>query len=514
MLAEGGRASMRAYPSSWGRRILDRMTIGACDVCVIGAGPAGFAAAMRAHDLGKRVIVVERGDCGGAGIHAGALSSKSMWHLANDYATAARTDRGYRANNGLDVSYPDMIESVRTAVAERRALLERQLSRLATPSPNGGVVTLIRGDARFVSPHAVEIKRHDGSVDKIEAKNFVIATGSRPRVPDGIDVDGDLVVTSDQIESFPSFPESMVIVGAGVVGCEYATIFASYGRTRIKLIDRQPRILPFEDEDVAEEVASSFESMGVVIHRASKLESLEVKDGKVEYVVTGADGKAQTLRVERALVSVGRISNTRDLGLEAAGVKLEKNGSIEVDNTRSAAPHIYAAGDATMDIALVNVAELEGRYAVESMFGLEPRRIHYEALSAIMFLKPEVASVGLNELKARQQKIPYRVGVVANRLVGRNIAMRETHGFVKLLAAPDTHRILGLRVVGPEASSAIQGIAFLIDQEATLEDIDRCVHPHPAITEGVQECARMLLGRSVMKVDVFGCEGMLRCGEG
>jgi dihydrolipoamide dehydrogenase len=471
---------------------------------------------MRAHDLGKRVVVVERGQVGGAGIHAGALSSKTMWHLSNDYAVAARTDRGYHATGGIEVSYPNVIESVRTAVAERRSLLDRQLASLAAPSANGGVVTLVRGSGRFVSPHALEVKRLDGTIEMIEAKSFLLASGSQPRVPDGIPVDGELVVTSDQIEAFKSFPESMVIIGAGVVGCEYATIFANFGKTRIHIIDRQPRILPFEDEDVAEEVASSFESMGVVIHRASKLESLQVVDGKVEYVITNSEqGKTETIRVERALVSVGRAPATKDLGLEAAGVKLDKGGGVVVENTRSTtAPHIYAAGDATMDIALVNVAELEGRYAVETMFGLEPRPIRYEALSAIMFLKPEVASVGLNELKAKEQKIPYRVGVVANRLIGRNIAMRETHGFIKLLASPDTHRILGLRVVGPEASSTIQGIAFLIDQEATLEDIDHCVHPHPAITEGVQECARMLLGRSVMKVDVFGREGMMRCGHG
>ena len=484
------------------------------DLCVLGAGPGGYAAAMRAHDLGKRVVIVERGQVGGAGIHAGALSSKTMWHLSNDYACAARADRGYHSVGGLEVSYPSVIESVRTAVSERRSLLDRQLAHLAIPSANGGIVTLVRGSARFTSPTTVEVKRHDGGVESIEATNFVIATGSRPRVPDGIPVDGEYVVTSDQIESFPSFPGSMVIVGAGVVGCEYATIFANYGKTKIHIIDRQPRILPFEDEDVAEEVASSFESMGVVIHRASRLETLKVADGMVEYVITNADGKLETIRVERALVSVGRIPNTADLGLEAAGVKLDKSGGITVENTRSSVPHIYAAGDTTMDIALVNVAEIEGRYAVESMFGLAPRPIRYEALSAIMFLKPEVASVGLNEIKAREQKIPYRVGVVANRLISRNIAMRETHGFIKVLASPGTHRILGLRVVGPEASSTIQGIAFLIDQEATLEDIDHCVHPHPAITEGVQECARMMLGRSVMKVDVFGPEGLLRCGAG
>jgi dihydrolipoamide dehydrogenase len=254
--------------------------------------------------------------------------------------------------------------------------------------------------------------------------------------------------------------------------------------------------------------------MGVVIHRASKLESLKIADGEVEYVITNAEGKSETIRVEKALVSVGRAPNTRDLDLEAAGGRLGQGGGVVVEHTRSTAPHVYAAGDTTMDIALVNVAELEGRYAVEAMFGLNPRPIHYEALSAIMFLRPEVASVGLNEMKAREKKIPYRVGVVDNRLVCRNLAMRNTQGFVKLLAHKDTGKILGLRALGPQASSTIQGVAFLIEMGATLDDIDRCVHPHPAIPEGVQECARMILGRSVLKVDVFGREGLMRLGEG
>lgn len=484
------------------------------DLCVLGAGPAGYAAAMRAHDLGKRVLLVERDRVGGAGIHSGALSSKTMWHLSNDFAGARRVDRGYRAPGGVEVSYPAVTESVRMAVAERRALLDRQLEALSKPSERGGSVTLVRGTARFVSPHAIEVTSATGTVEKLSAKNFLVATGSRPRIPDGIDCCGDVVVTSDHIESWTQFPESMVIVGAGVIGCEYATMFANFGRTKINIIDRQPRILPFEDEDVAEAVASSFEAGGVTIHRASKLESLKTVDGRVEYVITNAEGKTETIRVEKALLSVGRIPNTDTLNLEAAGVKLEKGGSIVATDTQSSVPHIWAAGDVTMDIALVNVAELEGRYAVEKMFGLDPRPIHYEALSAIMFLRPEVASVGLNETRARALKIPYRVGVVDNRLVNRNIAMRSTRGFVKLLAERDSSKLLGLRVVGPQASSTIQGIAFLIHMGASLTDIDHCVHPHPAVPEGVQECARMLLGRSVLKPEVFGPEGLLRCGEG
>jgi dihydrolipoamide dehydrogenase len=488
---------------------------GVWDLCVLGAGPAGYAAAMRGHDLGKRVLLIEKDRVGGTGIHAGALSSKTMWHLSNDYAVARLTDRGYRAPGGIEVTYPSVMECVHTATSERRQILDRQLEGLAKPLAAGGVITLVRGSAKFTDPHTIEIKKLDGSTETHKATSFLIATGSHPRIPKEYAVDGEIVVTSDHIESWKEFPKSMVIVGAGVVGCEYATMFASFGKTKINIIDRQPRILPFEDEDVAEEVAENFEALGITIHRASKLESLKVVDGQVEYVITGADGKSETIRVEKALVSIGRIPNTAGLGLESAGVELDKGGGIVVNCCQStSASHIWAAGDVTMDIALVNVAELEGRYAVEKMFGLEPRPIVYEALSTIMFLKPEVAAVGLNESQAKQQKIPYRVGVIDNRLVPRNTAMRSTRGFVKLLAAKDSTKILGLRVVGPQASSTIQGIAFLIHMGAKLEDIDHCVHPHPAIPEGVQECARMLLGRSVMKQDVFGPEGLLRYAEG
>ena len=477
------------------------------DLCIIGAGPAGFAAASRAWDLGKRVALIERGRVGGRGLTDGALSSKTLWHLSNDYARARRTDRGYRATD-VTVSFEDVSAALREAIGERGADLERQLAHLAAPSAQGGSVTRIEGSARFTSPSAVEVTGADGAALAVEADHFLVATGSVPRVPPGVAVDGALVVTSDHIEHLPRFPESMVIVGAGVIGCEYATIFANFGRTRVSLIDRQPRILPFEDEDVAEAVSRNFERMGIHIHRESSLQSLEARDGHVRYVVCDREGKhCEPIDVERALVSIGRVPNTRGLGLEAAGVALDKNGGVVVTDTQSSAPHVYAAGDVTADTALVNVAELEGRHAVERMFGAPTHRIPYEALSAIYFLAPEVAAVGINEQEARRRGLAYRVGVLGNRLIPRTIAMRATDGFLKLLVSRDEPaRILGMRAVGPQAATTIQGIAFLIEKGGTLDDIDACVHPHPAITEGVQECARAILGRSVFKPAAFGPE--------
>jgi dihydrolipoamide dehydrogenase len=252
----------------------------------------------------------------------------------------------------------------------------------------------------------------------------------------------------------------------------------------------------------------------VTIHRSSKLESLRVKDGMVEYVLSDCAGKTETFVVERALIATGRAPNLAGLGLERVGVKTERGGIVAQD-TRSSVLHIYAAGDVTADVALVNVAELEARHAVERMGDLDPPPLSYESLSTIMFLRPEVASVGLNETQAKAKGIPYYAAILSNALINRCIAMRETDGFIKLLAtrAPP-HKVLGLRVVGAEASSTIQGIALLIELCATLEVLNRSVHPHPAVTEGVQECARLILGNSIMKPEVFGGEGLVRLVEG
>lgn len=445
---------------------------------------------MRAHDLGKTVALVEAGRVGGTGLHTGALSSKTMWHLAMDYSRARKVGRGFKAGK-IEVSYSSVMDSVQEAVSERRTLLCYQLDQLADTG-----VELIRGRARFTSPHQVEVLGEQES-RLIDADKFLIATGSKPRIPEGIEVDGDRIITSDHVESWTDFPESMVIIGSGVIGCEYATIFGHYDRTKIFMIDRRDRILPFEDKDVADTVAKAFEGMGVTIHRSAQLKSLVADGGLVRYEVE-CDGATKSYEVERALISIGRVPNVAGLNLEAAGIPLNKRGGIVVEKGRTEVPHIFAAGDATTDMALANVAELEGRFAVETMFEEGCRPIDYRSMPTIMFLSPEVASVGLGEQQAKERGVAYRVASVRNHLISRNVAMRNTEGFIKLLAAPD-NTLLGLRVVGPQASSCIQGIALLIELGGKLEDIARCAHPHPAVTEGVQECARLLLGRSILK---------------
>ena len=472
------------------------------DVCVIGGGPAGFAAASRAWDLGRSVVLVERARIGGAGLHAGALSSKTLWELAKDYATACRTDRGYHVStHSLD--FDAVVGAVHAAVSERRATLEAHLAHMSAPSAAGGRIARKTGTARLSGPHRVAIERPDGAVEELHAEHVVICTGSSPRVLPAPAVDGRRVVTSDQIEDLPDFPQRLVVLGAGVVGCEYATIFARFGKSEVHLVDREARILPFEDEDVSGVVAAALRGSGLRIHHRSRLVDTVLRDDGVDCVLEGADGARTVVPSATLLLSVGRQPNTRGLGLEALGVELLPTGALKVEDGRSTVPWIWAAGDTTADIALANVAELEGRRVVERLSGAPSRPIPYDALSSILFVQPEVAAVGLNEQQARAKGIAHRVGVVGNSAVPRAVAMRATSGFVKLLAAPDG-RVLGLRVVGPQASSTIQGCALLIASGGTLEDIDACIHPHPAIPEGVQEAARLLLGRSILKPDALG----------
>jgi dihydrolipoamide dehydrogenase len=316
-------------------------------------------------------------------------------------------------------------------------------------------------------------------------------------------------MTSDGIESMDDFPESMVIVGAGVIGCEFATIFSGFGKTKVNLIDKGDRILPFEDVDVVKVIERNMENNGILVHRNSHLISMEIKHGRVEYELEYNDGTKAKFNVEKALVAVGRTPNFEGLWDESLGIDFTKRG-IKDNETQTNIENIYAVGDITADISLVNVGELEGRHAVEKIFGNPARKLVYENISTIMFLHPEVAGVGLNEISAREKGIDYRVVTLDYSCIPRAIAKRKTQGFIKLLVTNDCEmKILGLKIIGNHASSAMQAVALLISMDKGIEELAECVHPHPSITEGIQECVRMLLGKSLFKPQAL--KGKLSC---
>ena len=475
------------------------------DVCVIGAGPSGFAAAMRAIDFGKRVALIERGKVGGAGIFDGALSSKTLWELSESYKLTHNTNLGYTVYDS-EVHFSSVMHQAHRAVAEKHVQLKKQIAYFQ----KSGQLTFLTGHAKFQSKNEISITDAEGNSQTLWADNTVMAVGSRPRYLPHIPIDEKIIMTSDGVSSLPDFPKSIVILGAGVIGCEFATIFSNFGKTKVYLIDKEERILPFEDEDISHAVAANLEDNGAVIHHGASLEKMSIVDGKVEYVLSFKDGRRETHTVEKALISVGRVSNHENLGLEAAGVMLNDRGCIDDEHTRSNVPNIYAVGDFTADISLVNVGELEGRHAVERMFGEPKRELVYENISTIMFLNPEVASVGLNETQARRKKIPYRLASMHYRYVNRAIAMHKLDGFFKILVSDDAEmKILGMRVMGPHASSTIMAVALMISMDIGIEHLAELIFPHPSIPEGIQECARMLMGNSIVKPEVFNLD--VRC---
>ncbi|MFM8914072.1 MAG: dihydrolipoyl dehydrogenase family protein [Flammeovirgaceae bacterium] len=476
------------------------------DLVVIGAGPSGYAAAMRALDFKKRVLLVEKHFVGGAGVTNGALSSKTWWELSREAASFRKSLKRYNLSIP-SISYKEIQQEVQRAVAERKGMLEEHMNALRTSSYSN-LLEFKNGEARLTGQHEVEIW-NGAQKELVQAEYIILATGSRPRYLPDLPIDEKIVMTSEGIENLEDFPESMVIVGAGVIGCEYATIFSGFGRTKVNLIDKGDRILPFEDADVVKIIERNMENNGVLIHRNSHLINMRIVNGRVEYGLEYNDGSRETFNVEKALVSVGRVPNLEGLWDEKVGIDITKRG-VHNNDTQTIVPNIFAVGDLTADISLVNVGELEGRYAVEKIFGSPDRKLVYENISTIMFLSPEVAGVGLNETHAQEKGIDYKVVMLEYSTIPRAIAKRNTQGFIKLLVTNDDQmKILGMKVVGNHASSAIQAVAVLISMDKGIEELAECVHPHPSITEGIQECVRMLLGKSLFKPSAL--DGRISC---
>lgn len=476
------------------------------DVLVIGSGAAGFSSAMRAFDYGKNVCIIEANEIGGAGIMNGALVSKTMWELSSDYAVASKVDRGYRAS-GLNVDFTKVRKTVIQAAKERQYQILSQIETFSKDKSAKGSLTLVYGHAKFLDRNTVEVL-NNGSSKKISAEYIIIATGSKPRKYTGIEVDGKQIFDSDTILHLKGFPERMLIIGSGIIGCEFATIFSNFKQTEVHLLDRTNRVIPFEDDDLSDFVSENLEKNGVNIHYQANLKAINKKDDCLEVVLEYDDGHSKVIEVDIAFVSIGRIPNTDNLDLEKIGFHKDKKGVIKTDDfckiDELGKCNIFAAGDITGHGQLFNIAQVQGRYIIDSIYGNEADPVTYKNMSTLMFFKPEVAAVGYNEKQLQQKGISYKVASYSNALVSRAIAMRNVKGFVKIIVSNDgENRILGMRAASPQASAFIVSLAHLIDEKNGLNQVYKTVHPHPGVTEGIEECLRLFNNSSIFKSKAF-----------
>ncbi len=473
------------------------------DVCIIGGGPAGFASAIRLYDFGNHVCIVEGNEIGGAGVLDGALTSKTMWELSSYYATAKRVDRGYRAS-GLTVDYKNVRDIAFEAAREKQYQMLSQIETFSKTQDSTRSITLIKGWGSFTKDKNIIVDKKDGTQVKVIADDFIIASGSHPRKHPTLHTDGKRIISSDEVLSIKRFPKRLLIIGAGIIGCEFATIFANYGKTQVHLLDSQARVIPFEDDDVSDYVNQRLSDIGVNLHHEATLREVRDEGTHLDVILDYKDGHTDVIAVDTILISIGRVPTIKKLGLENVDIKLNERGLLIVDDNCKVTDNIYAAGDISGNAALVNVAEMEGRYAAKAIDSEIKFQLSYQNMSTIMFFNPEIASIGLNEKQCQKQNIPYKVVFYSHSLISRAIAMRETKGFFKIIVTNEENpKVLGMRAAGPQSAASIIYIATLMDHGNNLQEILKTTHPHPSITEGIQEALRTLATKAILKPKAF-----------
>jgi dihydrolipoamide dehydrogenase len=458
------------------------------EVVVIGGGPGGYVAAIRAAQLGKKVALVERDRLGGVCLNWGCIPTKALLHNAEVVSLVQRGAEFGVQVQGLAIDY-------RQAQVRSRQVAER-LSRGVAYLMRKNGIAVFAGSARLRSATQIEVRPKDGGDGSLlHADYIVLATGSRERLLPGVSVDGQRVWTSCEALLVEEAPASLIVIGAGAVGVEFASIFAAYG-TAVTLVEMLPTLLPLEDEEIAAQLAGAFQRRGIRIVTGTTVEKVAVDADQVRVVATSPQGPTE-LSAAALLLAIGRIANTEELGLEAVGVALDRRFVRVNANQQTSVPNIYAIGDVAGPPLLAHKAMAEGVIAAEHLAGHAPKPLERTNIPSCTYCHPQVASVGLTEAQARASGRTVKVGKFPLRASGKALAMGEVEGLVKLIADAAYGEILGVHIIGPDATELIAEVAALKTLEATLEELIVTVHAHPTLAEAVLEAALAAEGRAI-----------------
>jgi dihydrolipoamide dehydrogenase len=459
------------------------------DVTIIGSGPGGYVAAIRAAQLGLRTALVEKSPAlGGTCLHVGCIPTKALLHSADVLDLAKDAGRfGVRTGEvSLDL----------TGVHKHKADVVRRLARGVDHLMKKNAVTVFHGHGRLKGPGVVEVSGDPGAARLVATKNVLLATGSAPKMLPGIKADGARVITSTEALALEVVPKRLLILGAGAVGVEFASIYARFG-SAVTLVEMLPRVLPVEDEEVGAELQKAFRKRGIEVRVATTVEGVKVADRGVEVEVRSEKGGRETLKADVLLVAVGRRPVTEDLGLEGTRIEIER-GFVKVDRRmRTAEPSVYAIGDLLPTPALAHLASHEGIVAVEAIAGREPEPINYDQVPGCTYCDPEVASVGLTEQAARARGHRVRVGRFPFAALGKAGILAAPEGFVKLVGDERYDELLGIHIVGPKATELIAEGAAALRLESTVEDLIHAIHAHPTLSEAMGEAALNLHARGI-----------------
>ena len=451
------------------------------DVAVIGGGPGGYTAAIRAAQMGAETCLIERGHLGGVCTNAGCIPTKAL-------VESARRLEHCREGDGFGIDI-DNVELDYGTVASRRDNVVSRLRKGVGGLLKAQGVDLVQGTAGFEGAHELAVDTDDGE-KRVSADRVIVATGSEPAHIPVAEPDGENVLTSAHALELDELPDSIVVVGGGYIGCEFACILAAFG-VEVTVVEMLDRLLPNMEKDCAQAVSKSLEGEGVTVHTSAKLESCDVGDGSITATLEGGED----IEADRMLVAVGRRPAVPELNLESAGLETEDDGSLAVNlHMQTDVEHIYAIGDVTGDYMLAHAASYEAKVAAEHATGTITASVDHRVMPACVFTLPEIASVGLTEEEAHGQPGEVEVRKFPLSALGKAHIEGSTDGFVKMIADADTNEVQGVHIVAPDASALIGEAALGMKLEVTADELAETIHPHPTMCESLHEAAEGILG--------------------